>query len=153
MRVKVTKIFVYQGKNHVVRKITREIRVMILLSRGLAHHGSLFQRQQLQSRDNKFLGINVVVTKEGLTNAQLIAMRRVPRDPASDNQKIHLHHIGQKPDSPFAELTTDEDLLYKGNAIHYPEQTMINLKEYRMKREKHWRERLKISCTNIPKRD
>lgn len=38
----------------------------------------------------------------GLSNRELILQGKAPRVPGKDNVEYHLHHIGQKADSPFA---------------------------------------------------
>lgn len=98
------------------------------------------------------LRFDVPVTLDGLTNKELIDKNKSPRDAETECQVMRLHHIGQKPDSPFAELTKDEDLLYKGNAIHYPESTMIDRRKFSKERNAHWRARLeKTVVENIEK--
>lgn len=77
----------------------------------------------------------------GLTNRELIALGRIPVDPASSCRKVHLHHIGQKPDSPFAELTTDEDVSFRGNPIHYSEDSVIDRRKFAKERKIHWQAR------------
>lgn len=78
----------------------------------------------------------------GLTNRQLIKANRVPIDPKSNNEKVHLHHIGQKADSPFAELTADEDISFRCNPIHFFEDTMIDRRHYQKERRAHWKHRI-----------
>lgn len=46
----------------------------------------------------------------GLSNRELILQGKSPRVPGKDNVEYHLHHIGQKADSPFAIIPGDVHL-------------------------------------------
>jgi hypothetical protein len=63
--------------------------------------------------------------------------------PIVDNKKIELHHIKQKPDSPFAELTTQEHR-GKGNDRMLHDKTKptdIDRNEFAKERQHHWKVR------------
>lgn len=87
------------------------------------------------------LSPDAIDPKSGLTNRELAQKGRVPVDPKSGYSRIHLHHIGQKPDSPFAELSRDEDVSYHGSPLHFAESTMIDRRHFAKERRAHWKAR------------
>lgn len=83
----------------------------------------------------------------GKTNRERIEMGRPPID--KNGEIIELHHVGQKADSPLAELSTTEHrgkgnygILHdttKDSEIHTPE----NEAKWKKEREEYWKERAK----------
>ena len=77
----------------------------------------------------------------GRTNRERMADGNCPLDPNGGN--IELHHIGQKPDSPLAELTTQEHR-GKGNDTVMHDKTKeseINRSAFATERKHHWESR------------
>jgi len=85
----------------------------------------------------------------GKTNLQRIENGLPPLD--TKNRAIELHHIGQRPNSPLAELTIDEHRLNPGNSkilhssttsdVHKPGNT------WQAESKQHWRDRANIDMT------
>lgn len=79
-------------------------------------------------------------TKE--TNLEKMEKGKAPLD--KDGNPIELHHIGQKADSPLAELTRDEHRGGKGNdsVLHDKTQNSeIDRKEFSKEKAEHWKAR------------
>ncbi len=73
----------------------------------------------------------------GKTNMDLIKEGKAPYGP--DGEQINLHHIGQKADSPLAELTDTEHK--KNDAILHDKtkSSEINRPVFRLEREAYWK--------------
>jgi cytochrome c556 len=82
-----------------------------------------------------------LVDADGYSNLQKMERGRAPID--ADGQKIDLHHIGKKSDSPLAELSKREhmgDPNYK--VLHGEKETStIDRNAFNKEREQHWKER------------
>jgi hypothetical protein len=79
----------------------------------------------------------------GRTNKERAELGLAPLD--KNGKPIELHHIGQNPDSPLAELTPDEHR-GKGNdfVLHDKSQdSKIDRDEFRREKEEHWKGRTK----------
>jgi hypothetical protein len=77
----------------------------------------------------------------GRTNKERTEQGLAPLD--KNGKPIELHHIGQKPDSPLAELTQDEHR-GKGNdsVLHDKNKdTEIDRGEFQKEKEEHWKAR------------
>jgi hypothetical protein len=77
----------------------------------------------------------------GKTNKERMEQGLAPLD--KNGKPIELHHIGQKSDSPLAELTQDEHR-GKGNdaTLHDKKQdSEIDRKEFQEEKQSHWKER------------
>jgi len=61
--------------------------------------------------------MDYVDEKSGLTNKELMERGRSPID-AKTGERIELHHIGQSPDSPFAELTSNSEHGNQTSKLH-----------------------------------
>lgn len=79
---------------------------------------------------------------DGQTNLERMSEGKCPV--AFDGQKIELHHIGQNPDAPLAELTTEEHR-GEGNDLILHDKTIAESKidriTFRQERESYWRTR------------
>ena len=81
---------------------------------------------------------------DGETNLERMMRGKAPV--TQDGQVIELHHIGQKPDSPFAELTAQEhrgpgnDMILHDKTI----ESSIDRYGFRNERETYWRNRAAI---------
>lgn len=80
----------------------------------------------------------------GKTNLERMQAGKAPLD--KDGRPIELHHIGQKNDSPLAELTRDE---HRGqgndNILHNKiKESEINREDFNKEREAHWKARAEI---------
>ncbi|WP_346796327.1 HNH/ENDO VII family nuclease [Halomonas sp. Bachu 37] len=76
-----------------------------------------------------------------LTNLQRMEKGRPPLD--ANSKPIELHHIGQKQDSPLAELTSSE---HRGqgndNILHNKiKESEIDREDFDKERQEHWKER------------
>ncbi|MFW2566116.1 HNH/ENDO VII family nuclease [Aliarcobacter butzleri] len=84
---------------------------------------------------------NQVDEDTGETNLEKMEKGKAPLD--KDGVPIELHHIGQKADSPLAELTRDEHR-GKGNdsVLHDKTQNSeIDRKEFQKEKSEHWKAR------------
>lgn len=77
----------------------------------------------------------------GNTNLERMESGRAPLD--ANGRPIELHHIGQKQDSPLAELTRDE---HRGNGndniLHdKTKESEINREDFGKERSEHWKSR------------
>ena len=63
--------------------------------------------------------------------------------PIVDGKSLELHHIGQKMDSPLAELKIEEHRGQGKDAILHDKtkETEIDRNEFKKERESHWKER------------
>jgi FtsZ-binding cell division protein ZapB len=93
------------------------------------------------------LDLDYVDPKTGRTNRELMAEGRAPIDPKTD-EKITLHHIGQKYDGPLAELTESEhsgnySILHASNLDSWRNDLEKKNEYNNHQRPAHWRERAK----------
>ena len=75
----------------------------------------------------------------GKTNMDLIREGKAPYGP--DGERINLHHIGQKPDSPLAELTDTEHKSNDGVLHDKTKESEIERPAFRKEREAYWQNR------------
>lgn len=73
------------------------------------------------------------------TNLDLIREGKAPYGP--DGKQINLHHIGQKADSPLAELTDTEHKTYDGVLHDKTKDSEIDRTVFRDERQKYWQTR------------
>lgn len=73
------------------------------------------------------------------TNLDLIKDGKAPYGP--DGERINLHHIGQKADSPLAELTNTEHKSYDAILHEKTKESEIERSVFRKEREAYWRHR------------
>lgn len=90
-----------------------------------------------------------VEPKTGLTNRQLMERGRAPYDVKSGD-RIELHHIGQDPEAPLAELTENSEhgeytsVLHKSEEESWRKDDPKRNNHYNnVERPKHWTERAK----------
>lgn len=95
------------------------------------------------------LDYDYVDPKSGLTNKQLMEKGRAPYD-AKTGERIELHHIGQDPDAPLAELTEDSEHGEYTSVLHKSEEEswrkddpQRNNYYNNVERPNHWIERSK----------
>lgn len=93
------------------------------------------------------LDLDYVNIETGKTNAQLIAEGKSPFDPKT-GERIELHHIGQKFDSPFAELAVKSEHQENYSILHRSEEESWRRdrekrNEYQRQKRAHWTERAK----------
>ena len=69
----------------------------------------------------------------------LIKEGKAPYGP--DGKQINLHHIGQKADSPLAELTDTEHKTYDGVLHDKTKDSEIDRTVFRDERQKYWQAR------------
>ncbi|MDE6083241.1 MAG: HNH/ENDO VII family nuclease [Muribaculaceae bacterium] len=70
------------------------------------------------------------------TNMDLIKEGKAPYGP--DGERVNLHHIGQKTDSPLAELTNTEHKKNDGILHDKTKSSEINREVFRDERQKYW---------------
>ncbi|MCF0185543.1 MAG: nuclease [Bacteroidaceae bacterium] len=75
----------------------------------------------------------------GKTNMDLIREGKAPYGP--DGERINLHHIGQKSDSPLAELTDTEHKSNDGVLHDKTKESEIERPVFRKEREAYWQNR------------
>lgn len=73
------------------------------------------------------------------TNLDLIKEGKAPYGP--DGERVNLHHIGQKPDSPLAELTNTEHKSNDGILHDKTKVSEIERPVFRKEREVYWQNR------------
>lgn len=73
------------------------------------------------------------------TNLDLIKDGKAPYGP--DGERVNLHHIGQKADSPLAELTDTEHKSNDGILHDKTKESEIERSVFRKEREAYWRNR------------
>ena len=78
----------------------------------------------------------------GRTNKERMENGQPPL--TSNGETVELHHIGQKQDSPLAELTTQEHHGKGNDTVLHDKQkdSEINRSEFAKEREKHWENRV-----------
>ena len=75
-------------------------------------------------------------------NADLIGEGWPPRD--SNGDPYELHHIGQRQDSPFAELTWQEHMGGGNNVIlHLDRESVIDRQQFDDEKSRYWQDRFK----------
>lgn len=90
-------------------------------------------------RMRSLYGDEVADQWSGKTNMDLIKEGKAPYGP--DGERINLHHIGQKPDSPLAELTDTEHKTNDGILHDKTKASEIERPVFRKEREAYWRNR------------
>ena len=98
------------------------------------------------------------VTCKGKRNAELMAEGHPPYAYDSEDGQIELHHIGQNPNAPFAELTRDEHIMHGSNKkLHKntqeswrKDQTTESM--FEKERLSYWKKRAQgnIECLGLP---
>ena len=79
--------------------------------------------------------------EDGITNRERMERGRPPL--TKDGQEVELHHIGQKPDAPLAELTTQEHRGVGNDTILHDKnkESEIDRNEFEKERKDHWKDR------------
>lgn len=79
--------------------------------------------------------------EDGITNRERMERGRPPI--TKDGKEVELHHIGQKPDSPLAELTMEEHRGAGNDTILHDKtkESEINRQEFSKERQEHWKSR------------
>lgn len=79
--------------------------------------------------------------EDGISNRERMERGRPPI--TKDGDEVELHHIGQKPDSPLAELTTQEHRGTGNDTILHDKnkESEINRGEFAKERKEHWKSR------------
>ena len=79
--------------------------------------------------------------EDGISNRERMERGRPPL--TKDGQEVELHHIGQKPDSPLAELTTQEHRGVGNDTILHDKtkESEIDRTEFAKERKSHWKSR------------
>jgi hypothetical protein len=77
--------------------------------------------------------------EDGISNREKMERGRPPI--TKDGQEVELHHIGQKPDSPLAELTTQEHRGVGNDTILHDKnkESEIDRNEFAKERKSHWK--------------
>lgn len=95
------------------------------------------------------LDYDYIDPKTGKTNLELMEEGRSPYD-AKTGERIELHHIGQDPDAPLAELTEDSEHGEYASVLHKSEEEswrkddpQRNNHYNNVERPNHWMERAK----------
>lgn len=83
------------------------------------------------------------------TNLERMKSGLAPLD--KDGCSIELHHVGQKPDSPLAELTCEEHRCGNNDKILHvkTQESLIDRQEFRYEKQNHWRARAEQISNNI----
>lgn len=79
--------------------------------------------------------------EDGVTNKQRLERGLPPI--TKDGRKLELHHIGQKQDSPLAELTTEEHRGVGNDTVLHDKskESEVDHKKFTTERHKHWKAR------------
>lgn len=79
---------------------------------------------------------------DGITNRERMERGRPPV--TKDGEELELHHIGQKQDSPLAELTKEEHRGVGNDTILHDKtkESEINRSEFAKERQEYWKNRL-----------
>lgn len=79
--------------------------------------------------------------EDGITNKERMQRGRPPL--TKDGQEVELHHIGQKPDSSLAELTTQEHRGIGNDTVLHDKnkESEIDRNEFAKERKIHWKSR------------
>ena len=80
--------------------------------------------------------------EDGISNRERMERRRPPI--TKEGQEVELHHIGQKQDSPLAELTTEQHRGVGNDTILHDKtkETEIDRNEFGKERRDHWKGRV-----------
>lgn len=80
--------------------------------------------------------------EDGITNRERMERGRPPI--TKNGEEVELHHIGQKPDSPLAELTMEEHRGEGNDTILHDKtkETEIDRNEFGKERREHWKDRV-----------
>jgi len=95
--------------------------------------------QNIIDKMRTFYGNDVANKWGNMTNKDLIKEGKAPY--GSDGKRINLHHIGQKADSPLAELTDTEHKSNDSILHDKTKESEIKRSEFRKEREDYWRNR------------
>lgn len=104
----------------------------------------------------KDLDLNLWVSCENKTNRQLLKEGNSPYAYDSEDGKIEIHHIGQKFDGPFAELTVEEHKFYGNSKIlHYSNepswrQDEKKNNEFNYEKTRYWKARAEKNFAYVP---
>ena len=90
-------------------------------------------------RMRSLYGDEVADRWSGKTNMDLIKEGKAPYGP--DGEWINLHHIGQKPDSPLAELTNTEQKTYDSILHDKTKSSEIERPVFRTEKQAYWMNR------------
>lgn len=90
-------------------------------------------------RMRSMFGDEVADKWQGKTNLDLIKEGKAPY--GSDGEWINLHHVGQKPDSPLAELTNTEHKTFDSILHDKTKSSEIERPIFRKEREAYWQNR------------
>lgn len=84
------------------------------------------------------------VDEDDITNKQRMERGRPPI--TKDGQEIELHHIGQKQNSPLAELTVKQHRGPGNDSILHDKskESEINRNEFGKERQGHWKDRVRV---------
>lgn len=82
------------------------------------------------------------IDSEGRTNLERMKQGLAPLD--NNNRSIELHHIGQKMDSPLAELSYDEHKKYFGDIHSNFTESEIDRAEFNKEKREYWKTLAKI---------
>ena len=86
------------------------------------------------------IDLDMVTPDKGATNRELMREGKAPYN--KDGVKIELHHIGQKNNSPLAEIPQNQ---HKGKKLHeYGKKSEIIRKDFDEIRRKYWKKRLEL---------
>lgn len=80
--------------------------------------------------------------EDGITNRERMERGRPPI--TKDGEEVELHHIGQKQNSPLAELTMEQHRGVGNDTILHDKtkETEIDRNEFRKERHEHWKDRM-----------
>lgn len=103
----------------------------------------------------KDIDFDLWVTNEGCTNRELLSKGRSPYAYDDENGKIEIHHIGQKYDAPFAELTIKEHnslesnkFLHTSTKDSWRRNSKLE-KDFRNEYSRYWKKRLNGDFTVV----
>lgn len=97
-------------------------------------------------RIRSLYGDDVANKWDSKTNMDLIKDGKAPYGP--DGQLINLHHIGQTPDSPLAELTNTEHKQYDGVLHDKTKKSEIERPIFQSERKQYWQDRFENLTKN-----
>jgi len=102
------------------------------------------------------IDLDLYVTEKGNTNRELMLQGCAPYASDDKDDFIILHHIGQKPEAPFAELTNSEHMRFGNNKLlHQSEKESWRNdgdteKLFLAEREQYWMQRAKKNVDSRP---
>lgn len=81
------------------------------------------------------------IDDDGLSNLDRMSKGKPPLD--ADGRPIELHHVGQKPDSPLAELRFEEHRSKENNSILHDNSndSLIDRSEFQKEKKEYWQAR------------